>query len=156
MNAKISGAAMAVALFGFVGIAHASDLKVTPANSTFTATGQGTVMGSAGSYSCSVTLTGTTGKTTGSITGATFSGAAGCENVMPQGLPWDFRAISLKRILLRHFNLVYGGLGRCGPDHVNVGISQGTLKIVQQLPSKEGLCKIEATLVSTPALSITK
>jgi hypothetical protein len=156
MNKKIAGAAIVATLFGFSEIAHADLYVLNPANSAFTATGQATVIGNTGSYSCDVTLTGTTAKTTGSITGAAFSGAAGCENVVAKGLPWHFRAISLKKVQIRHVNLVYGGLGRCGPDTVNAGITDGNISIIHHLPTQGGLCKIEASLVSSPALSITK
>jgi hypothetical protein len=156
MNAKIAGAAMVATLLGFSETAHADLYMINPPDSAFTATGQGVVTGSVGSYTCNVTLTGTTSKTTGSITGATFTGAAGCENVTPIGLPWRFRPISTTKIEIRHFNLAYPGLGRCGPDHLNAGVSNGTISIVHHLPSKAGLCKIEASLTSSPALSIIK
>ncbi len=149
-------AAIVAAMLSFGAAAHASDLyQLSPANTTFTASGQGTVTGSPGSYSCSVSMTGTTGKSTGMITGLTFSGAAGCENVMAAGLPWNIRPISLKKLQISHVSLSYPGLGRCGPNQVKAVLSQGTISIQDHLPSKTGICYINVSLTSAPALSIT-
>ncbi len=148
--------ATVAAILSLGAVAHAGDLyRLNPANSTFTATGQGTVTGSAGSYTCAVTMTGVTGASTGSVTGLTFSGVPGCENVMPMGLPWDMRAISLKKLQISHVSLRYAGLGRCGPNQVKAVLSQGTITIQDHLPSKTGVCYIDTSLSSSPALSIT-
>jgi hypothetical protein len=147
---------MVAAMLSLGASAHAGDLyQLSPANSAFTATGQGAVTGSPGSYSCSVSMTGTTGQSTGMITGLTFSGAAGCENVMAVGLPWNVRPISLKKLQISHVSLSYPGLGRCGPNQVKAVLTQGAISIQDHLPSKTGVCDINVSLTSAPTLSIT-
>ena len=155
MNLKTTAAA-AAAILSIGATAHASDhYKLNPAQSSFTASGQGTVTGTAGTYTCSVTMTGSTGNAQGMITGLTFSGAPGCENVMPMGLPWKVRPYSMRKLLISHLSLSYAGLGRCGPNEVKANLSQGTLSIQDHLPSKTGVCDINASLTSSPPLSIT-
>ena len=154
MTKMIASTALLIAI-GAGGVAHAgSGYHLSPANSTFTATGSGTVAGPEGSYSCAVTLTGTTGGHVGSITGAAFSGSPGCENVMARGLPWRFGASSKTKIQINHFDLVYPGLGRCGPNEVSGSIQQGTLSIDDHVPSPQGICKVDASLTTSPPLAI--
>ena len=156
MSSKLSGAAIVMAVLGIGANAGAADLyHLNPANSSFTATGQGTVTGKAGTYTCDVSLTGAIRKATGSITGVTLSGPAGCENVMPMNLPWTIRAISLRKMQITHFTLSYPGLGRCGPNQVNAVISAGNISIQDHVPSNEGVCDVNASLTSSPPLSIT-
>jgi hypothetical protein len=151
-----STVAIAAAILTLGAAAHAGDLyRLNPPQSPFTATGQGTITGSPGSYACSISMSGTTGKSTGMITGLTFSGAAGCENVMPIGLPWNVRAISLKKLQISHVSLSYPGLGRCGPNQVKAVLSQGTISIQDHLPSKTGVCDVNVSLSTSPTLSIT-
>jgi hypothetical protein len=85
----------------------------------------------------------------------TFSGAAGCENVMATGLPWHVRPISLNTVQISHVTLAYGGLGRCGPNQIKAVISGGNLTIQDHLPSKAGVCDVSASLTTAPSLSIT-
>ena len=151
----ILGAATAVASSGF-GVANAGDAyKLTPPQTNFTATGQGTVSGMPGSYTCTVTMTGRTAKSVGVISTISFSGAPGCENVTAMHLPWHIRPISTDTAQISHANLAYAGLGRCGPNQIKAVISGGEISIDDHLPSKEGVCEISASLTVTPSLSIT-
>jgi hypothetical protein len=157
MKAKFACAAMVVAALGVCQAAQASDIySLTPTNSTFSATGQASVTGSVGSYSCSVAMSGTTGNASGKITNLTFSGAAGCENVIAMGLPWKVRPISTHKLQITHVALMYPGLGKCGPNQISANLSQGAMTINDRLPSKTGICAIKASLNSSPVLAISK
>jgi hypothetical protein len=154
MNMKLAATAIA-AVLGVTSTASAADLYAfTPAQTAFSATGQGTVSGTAGSYTCSINMTGATQKTVAKITGVTFSGAPGCENVMAVDLPWKVRAVSYSNIQITHAAIMYPGLGRCGPNQVKGALSQGSLTIMDNLPSPLGVCSINVSLTTTPAISI--
>jgi hypothetical protein len=157
MNAKSFCAAMVVAALGAGQAAQAGDLySISPANTSFTATGMATVSGPEGAYSCTATMGGTTATSKAQVNSVAFSGAPGCENVMANGLPWKVKAISGHKLQILHVTLVYPGLGRCGPNEVNAPLRTGTMVIQDHLPSKLGVCAITASLVTSPSLSITK
>ena len=156
MISRLTGAALVAAALGLAGAAQASDLyALNPSNSSFTATGTGSVTGTQGAYSCTVTMTGTTKKTVGEITGVTFSGPPGCESVIAGNLPWKVRPISFNGVRITHFTLSYPGLGRCGPNQIKGSLSEGILSIQDNVTSSTGVCNVSATLTTSPSLSIT-
>jgi len=154
MQAKIAAAAIA-AFFGGAVVAHASDLYgITPASSSFTGAGQASATGTGGSFNCSISLTGTTAKSVGMITGVTFSGASGCSSVMAMGLPWKMRALSYTSLQFTHATFMSPGL-HCGPTHVKGILTQGgNISIIGHMPSSGGACSVNVTFTTSPALSI--
>ena len=151
-TALLSGA-LALTL---AGTASATDAyKLTPPKTSFTADGSGTVRGPPGMYTCSISMTGFTENTVGEITGATLSGAPGCENVVAVGLPWHVRPISDTKVQISDVALSYSALGRCGPNQIKATLVGGVMTIKDNLPSNEGECHVSASLTTTPAISIT-
>ena len=163
MITKLKICTMAVALAGMASATHAADLyKFVPANSQFSATGSVFITDASVYLACSMTMSGTTGKATGLITNVSFGGASGCENIVAMALPWKFRPISLGSAQITHFNLNAVGVVRCGPNQTKATVANlpvgggggGSITIQTHLPSKTGVCDVNASLTSVPALSI--
>jgi hypothetical protein len=154
MNAKIASAAIA-ALLGVTGAAYASDLYVlTPAQTSFSGSGEATITIPLGQVSCQLSATGTTSKTVGQITGVTFSGSDFCDALVAMSLPWKVRALSYTNIQITHAAVGVPGVGRCGPNQLKGGLSQGTITIADHLTSALGVCDINATISTAPSLGI--
>ncbi len=119
-------------------------------------TGNGTVslMTPMGSTTCNVTVSGSTSQPA-QITSATFTGDPACASLHAVNFPWKYSAHSMTRATLSHVTLFYKGYGRCGPNQVNTTVNNGAISIMDHLPSAGGICSINATINTTPSLSIT-
>jgi hypothetical protein len=150
-NAGLITAFLAVSMAN--GAAAASAYKFSPFNTQYTGMGSIVLTTSAGSISCTVSIN---GKTTNprQISAVSFTGESGCDTLVARNLPWSYAPTYSGRAQLHHATLFSPTLGRCGPNELDTGVSNGTITLQDRLPGPGGICTVTGSITTTPAINI--
>ena len=137
----------------FAGGASALTLHpFVPAQTNFTADGNGTLTSAAGAASCSASAQAYTGKNGMAwITGVTFSGGAGCNLVSAAALPWKVMPTAANAGKIANMELTAGS-AICGPSMVRMSINSSGVWTISGAKMLGG-CKLDASLATTPAIT---
>jgi hypothetical protein len=152
IKALVLGSMLAVSSLA---VAPAFAYKFSPANTTFTATGQTNLSASGISVPCNATFVIVSDAAgNGSVTHASFSGSSFlCGQITAASLPWPTSATSLSGVTINNVK-VTAPLGiTCGAGPVAGTLSSSVFSFNTAL--NPGNCSISGSLTVSPALSIT-
>ena len=128
--------------------------SVSPANTSFSASGSTTLVKSGITVGCTATFVGKTNAdgSGAQVTSASFTGGTLCSSISAVGLPWTITAPSTSSATLSGVQ-VNTPLGGCGPSTVNAGWSNSSSTLTLSNAQLSGGCTVTGTLSTTPALN---
>lgn len=155
MSAIRTIALSALLTAGAVVSAPALALSISPANTTFTATGTVNLQGPGGiGGQCTVTFRGTVANGVATVNGAqtTFQGTGLICGIIRGVGNWPLVPTSGNTIQIQNVRVTAAGIVNCGPGPVNGNLVGGVFSFDATLP---GNCRVASTSVPTlPALSV--
>jgi hypothetical protein len=152
MKASIASAALLVSVA--ISATPAVAARHLSPSGDFTADGKvsGTKNGS-DLVPCEAHITGSIDKNgVGEVTGGTFTGKNGCDQLSLNNLPWMMVAKGKRKIRVMNMTFDEGGVEVCGPSDVTVKLKKGVISM-RAVPLA-GNCSLTVHLATSPPLSI--